>query len=70
MSHSLGSGEGCVASETPRMGANLGGGPEPAQVLGVGVVADVVGLTLRPGRAQRQAVAVSLHLLHLGHTQS
>lgn len=37
----------------------------PAQVLGVRVVADVVGLTLGTGGAEGQAVAVPLHLLHL-----
>lgn len=37
----------------------------PAQVLGEAVEADVVGLTLRPCRAEGQAVAVLLHLLHL-----
>ncbi len=37
----------------------------PAQVLREAVEADIVGLTLRPRRAEGQAVIVLLHLLHL-----
>lgn len=40
----------------------------PAQVLREAVEADVVGLTLRPRRAEGQAVVVLLHLLHLQHS--
>lgn len=43
----------------------LGSVSVPAQVLREAVEADVVGLTLRPRRAEGQAVAVLLHLLHL-----
>ena len=43
----------------------LGSVSVPAQVLREAVEADVVGLTLRPCRAEGQAVTVLLHLLHL-----
>lgn len=43
----------------------LGSVSVPAQVLREAVEADVVGLTLRPRRAEGQAVIVLLHLLHL-----
>lgn len=43
----------------------LGSVSVPAQVLREAVKADVVGLTLRPRWAERQAVIVLLHLLHL-----
>lgn len=43
----------------------LGSMSVPAQVLREAVKADVVGLTLRPRRAEGQAVIVLLHLLHL-----
>lgn len=39
----------------------------PAEVLGVRVVADVVGLALGAGGAEGQTVAVPPHLLHLQH---
>ena len=45
----------------------LGSMSVPAQVLREAVEADVVGLTLRPCRAEGQAVTVLLHLLHLQH---
>lgn len=47
---------------------HLGSMTVPAQVLCEAVEADVVGLTLRPGWAEGQAVAVFLHLLYL-HTE-
>lgn len=43
----------------------LGSVSVPAQVLREAVKADVVGLTLRPRRAESQAMIVLLHLLHL-----
>lgn len=49
----------------PRSLAHLGGVAVPAQVLREAVEADVVGLALGPRRAEGQAVAVLLHLLHL-----
>lgn len=43
----------------------LRGRPVPAEVLRVGVIADVVSLTLRTSWAESQTVAVSPHFLHL-----
>lgn len=46
----------------------LGGSSVPAEVLRVGVEAQVVGLALGPRGAQRQTVTVPLDFLHLQHT--
>lgn len=45
--------------------SHLGGRSVPAEALRVGVKAEIVGLALGRGGAQRQTVAVPLHLLHL-----
>lgn len=46
----------------------LGGSSVPAEVLRVGVEAQVVGLALGPRGAQRQTVTVPLDFFHLQHT--
>lgn len=48
----------------------LGSVSVPAQVLREAVKADIVGLTLRPCRAEGQTVIVLLHLLHLQHKKT